>query len=77
MRSAGGQASAALRAAVDADLAVAMVNPGEERAYLAAGFVPTPRTIHFIGKRLTDDAAALAEDTRCRGGSVSATWTSS
>ena len=28
--------------AVDADLAVAMVNPGEERTYLAAGFVPTP-----------------------------------
>jgi GNAT superfamily N-acetyltransferase len=45
--------------AVDADLAVAMVNPGEERTYLAAGFVPTPRTIRFIGKRLTDDAAEL------------------
>jgi GNAT superfamily N-acetyltransferase len=45
--------------AVDADLAVAMVNPGEERAYLAAGFVPSPRTIRFIGKRLTDDAPAL------------------
>jgi GNAT superfamily N-acetyltransferase len=45
--------------AVDADLAVAMVNPGEERTYLAAGFVPTPRTIRFIGKRLTDDAPAL------------------
>jgi hypothetical protein len=44
---------------VDADLAVAMVNPGEERTYLAAGFVPTPRTIRFIGKRLTDDAAEL------------------
>jgi hypothetical protein len=45
--------------AVDADLAVAMVNPGEERTYLAAGFVPTPRTIRFIGKRLTDAAAEL------------------
>jgi hypothetical protein len=45
--------------AVDADLAVAMVNPGEERTYLAAGFLPTPRTIRFIGKRLTDDAPAL------------------
>jgi GNAT superfamily N-acetyltransferase len=45
--------------AVDADLAVAMVNPGEERTYLAAGFVPTPRTIRFIGKRLTDDAREL------------------
>ena len=46
-------------AAADADLAVAMPNPGEERAYLAAGFVPTPRTIRFIGKRLTDDAPPL------------------
>jgi GNAT superfamily N-acetyltransferase len=45
--------------AVDADLAVAMVNPGEESTYLAAGFVPTSRTIRFIGKRLTDDAAEL------------------
>jgi len=45
--------------AVDADLAVAMVNAGEERTYLAAGFVPTPRTIRFIGKRLTDDAPEL------------------
>ena len=46
-------------AAVDADLAVAMVNGGEERAYLSAGFVPTPRTIRFIGKRLTPDAPEL------------------
>jgi GNAT superfamily N-acetyltransferase len=46
-------------AAVDADIAVAMVNPGEERAYLAAGFVPTPRQIRFIGKRITDDAPPL------------------
>jgi GNAT superfamily N-acetyltransferase len=45
--------------AVDADVAVAMVNPGEERAYLSAGFVPSPRTIRFIGKRLTDDAPLL------------------
>ena len=45
--------------AVDADLAVAMVNPGEERVYLAAGFVPSPRTIRFIGKRLTDEAPPL------------------
>jgi GNAT superfamily N-acetyltransferase len=49
-------------AAVDADLAVAMVNPGEERAYLSAGFVPTPRTIRFIGKRLADDAPALPKE---------------
>jgi GNAT superfamily N-acetyltransferase len=46
-------------AAADADLAAAMVNPGEERRYLAAGFVPTPRTIRFIGKRLTDEAPEL------------------
>ncbi len=43
----------------DADLAVALVNPGEERRYLAAGFVPTPRTIRFIGKRLAEDAPEL------------------
>jgi hypothetical protein len=45
--------------AADADIAVALVNPGEERVYLAAGFVPSPRTIRFIGKRLTDDAPPL------------------
>jgi GNAT superfamily N-acetyltransferase len=45
--------------AVHADLAVAMVNPGQERTYLAAGFVPTPRQIRFIGKRLTADAPEL------------------
>jgi hypothetical protein len=50
--------------AVDADVAVAMVNPGEERAYFAAGFVPSPRTIRFIGKRLTDGAPALPRDRR-------------
>jgi GNAT superfamily N-acetyltransferase len=44
---------------VDADVAVAMVNPGEQRRFLAAGFVPTPRSIRFIGKRLTDDAPEL------------------
>jgi GNAT superfamily N-acetyltransferase len=51
-------------AAVDANLAVALVNAGEERSYLAAGFVPTPRTIRFIGKRLTDDAPPLPHDRR-------------
>ncbi len=50
--------------AVDADLAVAMVNPGDEPAYLAAGFLPTPRTIRFIGKRLTDDAPMLPKSRR-------------
>jgi len=46
-------------ALVDADIAVAIVNPGEARTYLAAGFVPSPRTIRFIGKRLTAEAAPL------------------
>jgi hypothetical protein len=50
--------------AVQADIAVAMVNPGEERPYLAAGFVPTPRAIRFIGKRLTEDAPALPKGRR-------------
>jgi hypothetical protein len=44
---------------VDADLAVAMVNPGEERRFLGLGFVPTPRSIRFIGKRIRDDAPEL------------------
>jgi hypothetical protein len=44
---------------VDARIAVAMVNPGEERRFLAHGFVPTPRSIRFIGKRLTPDAPPL------------------
>ena len=44
---------------VDADVAVAMVNPGEQRRFLAAGFVPTPRTIRFIGKRLSSDSPPL------------------
>jgi hypothetical protein len=35
------------------------VNPGEERRFLAHGFVPTPRTIRFIGKRLSGDAPPL------------------
>jgi hypothetical protein len=43
----------------DARIAVAMVNPGEERRFLVHGFVPTPRTIRFIGKRLGDDAPEL------------------
>ena len=44
---------------VDADVAVALVNPGEERRFVAAGFVPTPRTIRFIGKRIAADAPEL------------------
>lgn len=49
---------------VDADVAVAMVNPGEERAYLAAGFVPTPRSIRFIGKVIGEDAPPLPRGRR-------------
>jgi len=49
---------------VDADVAVALVNPGEERTYLAAGFVPSPRTIRFIGKRLTEEAPPLPKSRR-------------
>ena len=44
---------------VDSDLALALVNPGEERAYLAAGFLPTPRTIPFVAKRLREEAPPL------------------
>jgi GNAT superfamily N-acetyltransferase len=44
-------------AAVDANLVVALPNAGEHPAYLAAGFVPTPRSIRFIGKRLSDDSS--------------------
>ena len=44
---------------VDAQIAVALVNPGEERRFVLHGFVPTPRTIRFIGKRLVEDAPPL------------------
>jgi GNAT superfamily N-acetyltransferase len=47
---------------VDAQIAVAMVNPGEERRFLAHGFVPTPRTIRFIGKRIRENAPPLPRD---------------
>ncbi len=40
--------------AVDADVVIAFVNRGEERSYLAAGFVPTPESIRFIGKALAE-----------------------
>jgi hypothetical protein len=49
---------------VDADLAVAMVNPGEERRFLRLGFVPTPRSIRFIGKRIREDAPPLPKERR-------------
>jgi GNAT superfamily N-acetyltransferase len=40
---------------VDADLMLAMPNLGEYRTYLAAGFVPTPSAIRFIGRSLQPD----------------------
>lgn len=48
-------------AAVDADVVVAMPNPGEYGSYLAAGFVPTPRSIRFIGKKLAPAATLPRE----------------
>lgn len=50
--------------ATNTDLALAMVNPGEQRAYLAAGFLPSPRSIPFVAKRLRDDAPLLARSRR-------------
>lgn len=44
---------------VDAQIAVALVNPGEERRFLLHGFVPSPRTIRFIGKRIHPEAPPL------------------
>ncbi len=43
--------------AVDADIVLAMPNPGEYRTFLAAGFVPTPSAIRLIGRSLQSDAA--------------------
>jgi hypothetical protein len=41
--------------AADADVVIAMPNPGEYGTYLAAGFVPTPAAIRFIGRSLGPD----------------------
>jgi hypothetical protein len=41
--------------AADADIVLAMPNAGEHRTYLAAGFLPTPAAIRFIGRSLQDD----------------------
>jgi hypothetical protein len=40
--------------AVDAEIVVGLPNHGEHAAYLAAGFVPTPETLRFMGKPLAD-----------------------
>jgi GNAT superfamily N-acetyltransferase len=40
---------------VDADLVLAMPNRGEHGTYLAAGFLPTPAAIRFIGRSLQPD----------------------
>ncbi|HET7566566.1 MAG TPA: GNAT family N-acetyltransferase [Gaiellaceae bacterium] len=45
--------------AVDSELALALVDPGEEAAYLAAGFLPTPKTMPLVARRLRDDAPPL------------------
>ncbi|MBV8259189.1 MAG: hypothetical protein JO073_15375 [Actinobacteria bacterium] len=50
--------------AVDSDIAIALVNPGEERAYLGAGFLPTPRTMKYIGKPLREDAPPIPRERR-------------
>jgi GNAT superfamily N-acetyltransferase len=39
----------------EADVVVAMPNPGEYSTYLAAGFLPTPSAIRFIGRSLQAD----------------------
>ena len=41
--------------AADADIVIAMPNPGEYSTYLAAGFLPTPAAIRFIGRSLRPD----------------------
>ena len=41
--------------AADADIVLAMPNAGEHRTYLAAGFLPTPAAIRFIGRSLQPD----------------------
>lgn len=41
--------------AVDADVVIAMPNRGEHGTYLAAGFLPTPSAIRFIGRSLRPD----------------------
>jgi GNAT superfamily N-acetyltransferase len=40
---------------------VALVNRSDRASYLAAGFVPTHRSIRFIGKPLADDVELRAE----------------
>jgi GNAT superfamily N-acetyltransferase len=59
---AGPDLSASVRAAVravDSELALAVVNPGEERAYLAAGFLPTTATMPLVARRLREQAPPL------------------
>lgn len=59
----GGVVRRAVRA-VDSELALAVVNPGEEPAYLAAGFLPTPKTMPLVARRLRDDARPLPSGRR-------------
>jgi GNAT superfamily N-acetyltransferase len=46
---------------VHAEALVALVSPSERRRYLAAGFVPTHKSIRFIGKPLVPDVDLAAE----------------
>lgn len=39
-----------------ADIAIGVPAPGQRRAFLLSGFVPTPITIRVIGKPLGSDA---------------------
>ena len=47
--------------AAEADVVIAFVNRGEERAYAAAGFVPTPESVRFIGKSLAEGVELPAQ----------------
>jgi GNAT superfamily N-acetyltransferase len=46
---------------VHAEALVALVSPAERARYLAAGFVPTHRSLRFIGKPLVPDVDLAAE----------------
>jgi GNAT superfamily N-acetyltransferase len=44
-----------------ADAAIAVPAPGQQRAYLSVGFLPTPQTIRVVGKPLGPDDALPAQ----------------
>jgi hypothetical protein len=51
----------AVREARGCDVVVGVPLPGQRRAWLSCGFVPSPLTIRVIGKRLHPDAALPGE----------------